>query len=272
MKRLKNCSKVSNLCYATGSGQLSGGQVLSVATSEFQSKLNQQIQDIPRNVTKALEVYNRLSRSLNRYHGGMPVGFLAAIASFESGGKMSSVGDASLGEIGIFQITSSFPPKVGLPAESRKNEETNIFLGCLEYQIMAVEMWLANTTIRLGSDDNWKLARLAFAVGPGGTRKLLASSGANSYSQLVDYIDRTGGISLGGQSAGKVWFRVRVIDVLWEVGRRVQPMSTSGAPVKLPNPPIGKYSLPSNVAAYIHSPLRGPLIALTLASALLFLA
>lgn len=202
----------------------------------------------------------------------MPAGFLAAIASFESGGKMSSVGDASLGEIGIFQITASFPPKVGLPADSRRNEETNVFLGCLEYQIMAVKMFFAAPAIRLGSVDNWKLARLAFAVGEGGTRKLLQQSGAHSYADLLDYLDRTGGVSLGQQSAGKVWFRAHVINVLWEIGQKVRPSFGAGAPVKIPNPPAGAYTLPSDVAAYLPSPLRGPLIGLGIGVAAILLA
>jgi hypothetical protein len=202
----------------------------------------------------------------------MSAGFLAAIASFESGGKMSSRGDSSLGEVGIFQITRTFPQKVGLPADSRFDEATNIFLGCIEYQMMAVEMWLANPHIRLGTVDNWKLARLAFAIGAGGTRKLLANSGAGSYAELVAYVDRVGGVSLGRQSAGKIWFRVHVIDVLWDIGQLAKPSFWIGAPVKIPNPPVGPYTLPSSRASYLPSPLHGVLIALGLGSAAILLA
>jgi len=250
--------------------QLSGGQV-SLGSSEYISKLNSQIADIPRSAGRARDVYDRLNPWLDKYHGGMPAGFLAAIASFESGGRMSSTGDSQLGEVGIFQITSSFPPKVGLPAGSRYDKQTNIFLGCLEYQIMAVKMFFAAPAIRLGSVDNWKLARLAFSVGEGGTRTLLKQSGARSWSDLVGYINRTGGISLGRQSAGKVWFRVRVIDVLWEIGQRVKPSFYIGAPVKIPNPPAGAYTLPANVASFLPSPWRGPLIGLGLGLTLLIL-
>jgi hypothetical protein len=242
----------------------------SVVTSEFQLKLKRQIADIPRNAARAREVYDRLAPLLNKYRGGMSAGFLAAIASFESGGKMSSTGDATLGEVGIFQITSSFPPKVGLPAASRRDTETNVFLGCLEYQIMAVKMFLAAPSISLGSIDNWKLARLAFSIGEGGTRKLLEQSGARSYSGLLEYLDRKGGVSLGRQSAGKVWFRAHVIEVLWDIGQLVKPSFWVGAPVKIPSPPTGEYTLPATVAAYLPSPLRGPLIALALGSAAIF--
>lgn len=234
-----------------------------MVASKFQNKLNQQISDIPQNTARARAVYDRLAPLLNRYRGGMPAGFLAAIASFESGGKMSSTGDPSLGEVGIFQITSSFPPKVGLPAGSRHDEETNVFLGCLEYQIMAIKMFFAQPAIRLGSESNWKLARLAFSVGESGTRKLLEQSGATSWPGLLRYLDRAGGVSLGQQSAGKVWFRAHVIDVLWDIGMRVVP-SFAGAPVKIPNPPAGAYTVPGDIAAYLPSPWRGPLIGLAL--------
>lgn len=243
-----------------------------MVSSEFKSKLNRQIRDIPQNAVRAKGVYDRLSPLLNKFHGGMPVGFLAAIASFESGGKMSSRGDSQLGEVGIFQITSSFPGKVGLPAASRFIEEVNVFLGCLEYQIMAIEMWLANPKIPLGTADSWKLARLAFAIGAGGTRTLLSKSGARSYAELTDYVDRVGGVALGRQSASKVWFRVNIINVLWDVGQRVVPPIFIGAPVKIPNPSIGSYTLPSSVAKYLPSSLRGPLVALVLGSAAILIA
>ena len=243
-----------------------------MVSSEFRSKLQQQIQSIPSSAAKAREVYNRLRPLLNRYKGGMSAGFLAAIASFESGGKMGSRGDDVLGEVGIFQITSSFPPKVGLPADSRRDEETNVFLGCIEYQIMAVEMYLANPRIPLGTIDNWKLARLAFAIGAGGTRTLLKRSNAGSWAGLVAYVDSVGGVALGRQSASKVWFRVHVIDVLWDIGKLVNPPFYIGTPVKIPNPPAGAYTLPASVAAYLPSPLTGFLIALSIGGAAILLS
>jgi hypothetical protein len=202
----------------------------------------------------------------------MSAGFLAAIANFESGGKMSSTGDAVLGEVGIFQITHSFPPKVGLPPDSRRNEETNVFLGCLEYQMMAVKMFFAAPHISLGSIDNWKLARLAFSVGEGGTRTLLNKSGARNWNQLLGYVDRVGGVPLGRQSASKVWFRVHVIDVLWDIGQKVKPSFWIGAPVKIPNPPAGAYTLPKDIAAYMPPAWRGPVIGLGIGAAAILLA
>lgn len=239
------------------------GERGSVPT-RFETKLAKQISDIPRNAERARAVYDRLEPLLERYKGGMPSGFLAAIANFESGGKMSSRGDASLGEVGIFQVTRTFPPKVGLPAGSRFNTETNVFLGALEYQIMAVKMFLANPAIPLGTEDNWKLSRLAFSVGPAGTRKLLELSGARSWRDLVDFVDRTGGVSLGRQSPGKVWFRVKVIDVLWRIGLRVRTPFLIRSPVKIPNPPEGPYTIPEDVAKYMPSPMQAPFIVASL--------
>jgi hypothetical protein len=241
-------------------------------SSEFKNKLSRQINDIPKNANRAQGVYDRLAPLLNKYRGGMPAGFLAAIASFESGGKMSSTGDAALGEIGIFQITRTFPKKVGLPAESRRDKETNVFLGGIEYQIMAVRMHLASPVIPLGTADNWKLARLAFAVGEGGTRKLLRLSGARSYAELASFVTRAGGVPLGRQSAGKVWFRVQVIEVLWAIGQLVKPSFWIGSPVKIPNSPAGAYTLPKDVAPFLPSPLRGPLIGLGIGATAIILA
>lgn len=240
--------------------------------SEYRSKLNKQLENIHQNARRARLVHGNLAPLLRKYHGGMPTGFLAAIASFESGGKMSSKGDSSLGEVGIFQITRSFPSKVGISPELRYKEEWNVFLGCLEYQMMAVEMWLANKRIPMGTVDNWKLARLAFSIGAGGTRKLLNLSKATSFAGLAAYVDDVGGVPLGRQSAGKVWFRVHVIDALWRVGNLVSPAFWVGAPVKIPNPPSGTYTLPKSIAPYLPSPLQGPLIALAIGGAAILLS
>lgn len=193
------------------------------------------------------------------------MGFLAAIAQWESGGKMSSSGDPSLGEVGYFQITGTFPPKVGIPAEKRREPEVNVFLGCLEYQIEAVRMKLHNPLVSLGTADSWKLARLAFAVGSAGTKQLITNAMPRMHGQVFsavrDYVNRTGGISLGSQSAGKVWYRVHAIDLQWLIGKQVFPYLDIGAPVKIPAPPETPYTLPNDVAPFMPSPLRGPLLA-----------
>lgn len=242
-----------------------------MVSAEYRSKLQQQENEIPQRAARARSVLGNLSPWLFKYHGGMPVGFLAAIASFESGGKMSSRGDYSLGEVGIFQITESFPPHVGLPASSRYDAETNVFLGCLEYQIEAVRMWLARPSIPLATADNWKLARLAFSIGPNGTKKLLQLSGARNYRDLMRYVDSVGGVALGRQSAGKVWFRVHVIDVLWKIGEQTFPVQI-GAPVQLPTPPAGAYTIPNDVAPHIPPAWRGPVLAIGISAAALALS
>lgn len=215
----------------------------------YADKLRERRAQIPARAEKARAIENALGPLLRRYHGGMPRGFLAAIAEWESGGKMSSRGDPALGEVGIFQITSSFPPEIGWPANSRYQEENNVFLGCLEYQIEAVRMFFASG-IALGTEDNWKLARLAFAVGSPGTRKLLRASGAKTYAQLLRYLDQTGGVSLGKQSAGLVWFRAHSVDLLWEIGKRVRTPFPS-APTKIPSPAGTSYRLPGDVSRFL---------------------
>jgi hypothetical protein len=215
----------------------------------YADKLRERRAQIPARAEKARAIYRDLKPLLSRYHGGMPVGFLAAIAQWESGGKMSSRGDPALGEVGIFQITSSFPREIGWPPDSRYEKEYNVFLGCLEYQIEAVQMFLASG-IALGSEDNWKLARLAFAVGSPGTRRLLRASGATTYRQLLGYLDRTGGVALGKQSAGLVWFRAHSVNILWEIGKQVRAPFPS-APVQIPAPPGTSYQLPGDLNRYL---------------------
>lgn len=245
-----------------------------MATSEWQAKLQTQIANLPRRVEHARQIYQELGGWLWKYHGGVPVGFLAAVIQFESGGKMSSRGDPSLGEVGYFQITSSFPPKVGLPAGSRFDAETNIFLGCLEYQMSAVEMAMAVPQLQLGTADSWKVARLAFAIGAGGTKKLIQAANpvpGDVFGAIKRYVDRTGGVALGSQSAGKVWFRVHAIDLQWATGIQIFPLIGWGAPVTIPSPPTGDYTLPAEIARYMPSKFRGDLLAVGL-GALAFLA
>ena len=64
-------------------------------------------------------------------------GFFAAIAQWESDGKMSSVGDASLGEIGIYQITESSARNLAGNAEVRRSAEGNIAIAGVEYNVEA---------------------------------------------------------------------------------------------------------------------------------------
>ena len=226
--------------------------------STWEQKLIDLKGSIPKRIVDTKEIYNKYKPWLNKYKGGTPVGFLAAIIQFESGGKMTSSGDPALGEVGFFQITGSFPPKVGLPAESRYNAETNIFLGCLEYQIMATELFLFNPAITLGSVDSWKLSRLAFAVGFPGTKKIIQNANATRTGRVFEdvktYINKVGGIPLGQQSTGKVWFRVHAVEVQWEIGSKAVPFQTIGRPAKIPPSPAGLYNLKKEISNLLVEP------------------
>lgn len=209
---------------------------------------------------------------LRRYHGGLPVGIFAAIMEMESGGKMGAPGDVSLGEVGFYQITSSFPAEVGLPAESRYDPETNVFLGGLEYQVeaaKAAKQWPGIVT--KGSVDQWKLARLSFAIGWGGTRDFVTrafadSSSGSPYQRVLRYADKTGGRPYGSQSATKVWYRVHVVDYNFRVGQQVSS-GFYGPPQIIPAPPkYPRYTFPASLLPFTGKPGNiGLVVAATLA-------
>lgn len=206
-------------------------------------------------VLSAKGVYQRLGPWIDRYHGGIPAGVLAAFITHESGGNFSAPGDASLGEVGFLQVAAYVPPLFGYPAEARMDPESNIAIGVLEYELEAVLWYLAFPQVILGTDDSWKLARLAFAVGRGGSHQLASMAGSpgltdgDVYHDIVRYVTQTGGVALGSQSATKVAQRVIDIDRQWAIGQAVQ-QGFSGRPIKIPDPPAGPYTLPAEVAPY----------------------
>lgn len=200
---------------------------------------------------------------LRRYRGGLPAGTFAAIMQMESDGKMAAPGDESLGEVGFFQITRTFPAKLGLPAESRYQPEVNVFLGGAEYQLeaaKAAKLW--PQLVQKGSEDQWKLARLAFSIGAGGTRDLVSKAivavpHGPIYQRVKTFVDATGGIAYGSQSAAKVRYRVHVVDVIFDVGRRVEGGSF-GPPQVIPAPAsIGRYTFPPELLPFTGKPGLG---------------
>ncbi len=217
-------------------------------------------------VKRGRELLLQYGAWIKKYHGGMPVGVLAAIMAMESDGKMSSPGDASLGEVGLYQITASFPPKVGLPAASRYDAETNVFLGCLEYQTeaaRAIKQW----GVGKSSADAWKLARLAFAIGAGGTKNFVNEAlaagrpklGQSFYGRVIEYANQTGGRPYGSQSAAKVWFRVHIVEYNFMVGQQIQ-WGSYGPPQVVPAPPKHpSYTFPKDLLPYTGKPGAGPL-------------
>lgn len=215
-------------------------------------------------ISAARAIYTALAPWLLRYRGGMPAGFAAAIIQMESGGKMVA-GDASLGEYGYMQVAANTPTSFGYPADLRTQPEGNVFLGLLELNVEAVKQALNDPRIVLGSDDSWKIARLGFAIGSGGTRTLLANSktfAGSPWAAIRAYIAQTGGIPLGSQSASKVADRVAAVDTAWSVGQAIAP-GPGGIP-SVPPPPAGLNppSISQSVLAKIASARTAQLLGL----------
>lgn len=244
----------------------------SLAT--WKSKLDELNRGAASRARSAAVLLEKLGPWLSRYRGGMPAGFLAAIIQFESGGRADAGGDAGLGEFGYLQVAASTAAEFGLPARVRLDPEGNVFLGCLEYQAEAVKMHLARAdAVRLGTVDSWKLARLGFAIGNAGTRRLLEGVPAGSrapWRDLVAHVDRLGGMALGSQEAGKVWYRVHAVDVLWNIGEAVRGGGV-GMPERIPAPLGITYTVPTRVAPYLSSPNSALLVALAMAAGAAYL-
>jgi hypothetical protein len=199
---------------------------------------------------------------IDKYRGGMPAGFAAASIQWESDGIATTVGDPSLGEYGYFQVTSEFPTTIGLPSSSRTDPETNVFLGLMDYQMAAARIAAANPAVRLGTSDAWKLARLSFAIGAGGTQALLANAAkwrkpsfGDVYSNVRDFVDAGGAQAAGSQPADLVWYRVHTVDLVWDIGQAALPFQSWGAPTIVPNPPPGPYVIPMALAGYFSKPI-----------------
>jgi len=153
------------------------------------------------------------------------------------------------------------PPLFGYDPAARADPESNIAIGVLEYELEAVLWSLDYPQVKLGTPDSWKLARLAFAIGRGGSRTLASLAMANGgltdgdvYHDLVSYVLATGGVPLGSQSASKVQQRVVDIDRQWAIGQAVSS-SLSGPPMYIPDPPAGPYTIPAAAAPYFVKPI-----------------
>ncbi len=221
-------------------------------------------------VARAKAIYDQLGVWIDKYarpvvrddeviRGGLPAGWVTAIIQHESGGNFGAPGDPSLGEVGFMQVAAYVPGQFDLPPEARMDPESNIAIGCLEYELEAV-LWL-------GTDDSWKLARLAFAVGRGGSHQLAslakqALGGLTTgdvYHDIVKYVATSGGVPLGSQSASKVAARVIDIDRQWAIGQAVSA-GISGPPMLIPDPPAGPYTIPAEAAPFFVEPLSGTLL------------
>lgn len=207
-------------------------------------------------IARAKALLDQYGTWIDKYHGGMSPGWLASIMLHESGGNFASPGDPSLGEVGFYQIAAYVPALFGYDASARYDPETNVALAVLEYSLEAVLWKIAFPQVLLGTDDSWKLARLAFAVGRAGSHQLAANAAAtlgglttgDVYHDIVKYVQATGGVPLGSQTAQKVAQRVLDIDRQWVIGQALG--GASGPPVRIPDPPSGPYILPDDVAPY----------------------
>jgi hypothetical protein len=232
----------------------------------------------PSKVRQAQALLTKYGPWINKYRGGLPAGWMAAIMLHESGGNFAAPGDVSLGEVGFYQIASYVPPLFGYPAEARTDPETNVALASLEYGLEAVKWYLRYPTlVRLGTADSWKLSRLTFAVGRGGSYQLADAAARLHYLQpgavydgIVRYVAANGAPQLGSQSPDKVASRVASIPQQWEIGQAVDG-SGMGPPTLIPNPPAGPYKIPAAEAPYFVRALPGiVLVALGGGAALLY--
>lgn len=228
-------------------------------------------------VATAQAVYGSLGEWIDRYHGGIPAGFVAAAIAHESGGNFNAPGDMSLGEVGYLQVAAYVPPLFGYDPDARMDPESNIAIGVLEYELEAVLWSLAYPQVTLGTPDSWKLARLAFAVGRAGSHQLADLASGNGgltdgdvFGDIMRYVSTNGGVPLGSQSATKVQQRVIDIERQWAIGQEVAG-GISGPPMIIPDPPAGPYTLPPEVAPYFVEPLPVTVLLLGGAAILFYL-
>jgi hypothetical protein len=211
-------------------------------------------------VTRARQILAQYQPWIDRYKGGLPRGWLAAIVMHESDGNPAAPGDASLGESGLMQVAAYVPPLFGFPESARLTSENNIAIGSLEYAFEAVKWYLRYPTIvRLGTADSWKLARLSFAVGRSGSYQLadLAKSywePGRMFDAILRHVTAFGAPALGSQSPDKVRNRVLSIPEQWAIGEAVDS-SPPGPPMLIPNPPAGAYRIPAKEAPYFVKPI-----------------
>lgn len=239
--------------------------------TDYVQKYNDDLASLDSSSKAARAIYDSspLGDWIKKYRGGMPGGWLAAIALWESGGNFGAPGDPSLGEVGYYQVAEYVPPLFGLPAAARLDPESNVCIASLEYALEGALFVQAYPQVKIGTPDMWKLARLAFAVGRAGSHALADAAqplrDGDVYGSIVDYVNANGGMQLGSQEPQKVWYRVVNIDLQWKVGRNVTPGDISGPPTIPPLPPAGQFMIPT-VVAYLFSKPMSPLALAALAA------
>lgn len=215
-------------------------------------------------VASAASVYAKYKPLIDRYKGGMPGGFVAAIVQHESGGRTDAQGDPSLGEWGLLQVGTYTPEQFGWPADTRYDVANNVWLGCLDVAVRGLRAYLAVPDLIVpGTADFWKCARLSAAVGAAGFRNLVAAARpggylkrGNVFAGIKAWAAASGGIQLSsGQPASKVVARINTVEETWVVGQAID--GKFGGPVLTKAPGGRAYSLPKGfTASMFTSPAR----------------
>lgn len=227
--------------------------------------------EIHRKAVDAVGIYQRDKALYDAFHGGVPIGLLIAMAQGESGGKMSSKGDSSIGEYGIFQVTG-YLGKSGkwegtegefqVPRDTRKNKVGNIFLGCADFNAEAARLLLKFPGLISSNEDLYKLAHLVFAVGRGGAYRLLGlaglTPGPDVYGRLLAWAaakHAAGKLPQLSQSQppAKVWRRLVAVNDRWKVAVASGLPMSAGPPVLPPVPSsITRFTIPSDIRGHIR--------------------
>lgn len=241
--------------------------------AEARASLNKYIASKPSYVRYSQQMYQKFGGWINKYKGGFHAGVISSVIYMESNGKQGTVGDASLGEIGLMQIAEYLPKALGMAASTRLDAETNVFLGCAEYNWEAARFkFIFPEIVVNGSEDQWMLARLAFSIGHGGTVGLIKAASKQGlvsrgkiYEGLEKYVSGGGATALGSQSAWKVWLRVMRMRHQFDIGKAAVDDSFRAPVNDIPPPPTSSYKMPVSGVKFGPSEVAG-------AGAVLFLA
>lgn len=216
----------------------------------------QQPNSITQRVANGKQLLSKWGSYIDKYHGGIHRGFLASIMNWESWGDFGAAGDASLGEVGFYQVAADVPKRYGLDPAIRTTPEGNVFVACLEYTEEAARILIDYPgLVNNGSRDQWILARLVFAIGRGGTHQVLNAAkprAGHAYDDLVKWANDTGAFQVSAsQPAEKVWFRILAVGHNWRIGELISPGASYGPPIKIPA--LSPYHFPLDVAPLIGS-------------------